>query len=74
MFQEEPHGFLKQMDDRLLEKANLKRSDVEVLVQARWQSRQAKDYAKSDEIRAQLTQMGISVSDMAEGSHWEVSK
>jgi cysteinyl-tRNA synthetase len=33
-----------------------------------------KDFAKSDLLRAKLTELGISVSDTAQGSFWEVSK
>ncbi len=74
LFQESPHDFLIKLDDILLAKMEVKRSDVEALVQERSAVRAAKDFAKSDELRGKLTEMGISVSDTTEGSFWEVTK
>ncbi|MGE0632943.1 MAG: cysteine--tRNA ligase [Pseudobdellovibrionaceae bacterium] len=74
LFQEQPHQFLKQLDDRLLQKKNVKREDIDHLVEQRSQARAQKDFAKSDELRKQLTDMGIAVYDLANGSAWEVAK
>ncbi len=74
LFQEEPREFLKTLDDRLLAKMNLERAAVQVLVDERALARLQKDFAKSDLLRAKLTELGISVSDTAQGSFWEVSK
>ena len=74
LFQEPPAQFLRTLDDMLLLKKNLKREDVDQIVQARAQARIAKDFKKSDEYRDQLLAMGIAVSDTATGSEWEVSK
>lgn len=74
LFQEKPSDFLIQLDNQLLEKMNIKRSDVDELVQLRTKARSEKNYAESDRYRDQLTKMGISVSDTQEGSFWEVSK
>lgn len=74
MFQEPAHDFLVKLDDMLLKKMNLQRSDIDALVAERSAAREAKDFAKSDEYRNKLTAMGISVSDTATGSFWEVTK
>lgn len=74
LFQEKPSDFLIQLDNQLLEKMKIKRSDVDELVQLRTKARSEKNYAESDRYRDQLTKMGISVSDTQEGSFWEVSK
>lgn len=74
LFQEPAEEFLKKLDDNLLEKKNLKRADIDQIVAARTQARVAKDFAKSDELRKQLSDMGIAVSDMPTGSFWEVEK
>lgn len=74
LFQEEADSFLRSMDDQLLQQKGLLRTEVDQLVQKRAQARDAKDFAKSDEYRAQLTTMGISVMDTPQGSFWEVSK
>lgn len=74
LFEMQASRFLKELDEMLLRKAKIERSEVESLVNERLNARMLKDYAKSDEIRNKLTAMGISVSDLQEGSHWEVTK
>lgn len=74
LFQEPAQDFLLKLDDLLLKKMNLERATVEALVAERSKARENKDFAKSDELRAQLTGMGISVSDTVGGSFWEVTK
>lgn len=74
LFQEPATEFLISLDDMLLKKMNVQRADVDQLVEQRTQARAQKDFKKSDELRDQLTKMGISVSDLATGSFWEVTK
>lgn len=74
MFQEPADGFLLKLDNMLLEKMKIQRADVDAVVAERSQARANKDFAKSDELRKKLTEMGISVSDTPEGSFWEVTK
>jgi cysteinyl-tRNA synthetase len=58
----------------LLKKKNLDRAEIDRKVQERSQARGAKDFKRADEIRAELTALGISVQDAAQGSEWEVTK
>jgi cysteinyl-tRNA synthetase len=74
LFSETPTEFLGFLDDMLLKKKSLARADVDRLVQERSVARLAKDFAKSDELRKQLTEMGIAVADTPQGSEWEVAK
>lgn len=74
LFQLPPREFLITLDDMLLKKKNLERAQVDQLVAQRFAARAEKDFKKSDELRDQLTQMGIAVSDLANGSEWEVVK
>lgn len=74
LFQQEPGEFLRTLDDILLAKKDVKRADVDQLVADRTKAREAKDWAKSDEIRDKLVSMGISLQDSAAGTHWEVDK
>ncbi|KYG63166.1 cysteine--tRNA ligase [Bdellovibrio bacteriovorus] len=74
LFQEPAQEFLIKLDDMLLKKLNIERSVVDALVAERTKVREAKDFAKSDEYRDKLVNMGISVSDSATGTHWEVTK
>ena len=45
--------------------------EVLALIQERQAAREAKDYAKSDEIRDKLAEFGISVKDTSDGPVWE---
>ncbi|MFN7728354.1 MAG: cysteine--tRNA ligase [Bdellovibrio sp.] len=74
LFQEPPAAFLKSLDDMLLAKMKVDPLLVQTLVDQRSAARSAKDFAKSDELRKTLTEMGISVLDLPEGSFWEVTK
>jgi cysteinyl-tRNA synthetase len=74
MFQLRANEYLFELDNMLLGKMNLQRADIDKLVAERAAARNAKDFAKSDELRAKLTALGISVSDTAAGSFWEVTK
>lgn len=74
LFQEQPAQFLRFLDDMLLRKKNLVRDDIDARVKERADARSAKDFARADELRAQLTALGISVQDTAQGSEWEVTK
>ena len=74
LFEEPAQEFLVTLDDMLLKKKGLARAQIDQLVQDRSAARAAKDFKKSDELRDQLVQMGIAVSDSASGSDWEVAK
>jgi cysteinyl-tRNA synthetase len=74
LFQQEPGGFLKTLDDLLLKKMDISRESIDSKVKLRTDAREAKDFKKSDEIRAELAAMGISVMDTPEGTLWEVTK
>ncbi len=74
LFQEKPAQFLIELDDKLLIKLGYKREAIDLLVQERAKIREAKDFAKADELRKKLTEMHILVSDLPTGSFWEVAK
>lgn len=74
LFQESPKEFLNQLDDLLLEEKNLKRADIDHLVQERIEARNNKNYAESDRLRDELNQMGIDIRDGVDGTTWEVRK
>lgn len=74
LFNEEPQGFLKTLDDMFLKRKGLSREKIDGLVHERATARANKDFAKSDELRKALTDMGIAVQDTAQGSTWEVAK
>ncbi len=74
LFQESPQKYLRLLDDMLLGQKNLERSKIDELVQKRIDARVAKDFAKSDELRDQLAQLGIVIQDSPQGTSWEVAK
>lgn len=74
LLQEPPTEFLRKLDDMLLQKKNVVRADVDALVQARASARASKNFAKADEVRGRLTELGINVQDSASGTDWEVTK
>ena len=41
--------------------------EVKAIAEERWQARLSRDWAKSDELRAKLTELGYSVKDSKEG-------
>ena len=45
-------------------------ADIEVLIQARNNARNEKDYAKADEIRDTLKSMNIEIEDSPTGTQW----
>ncbi len=65
---------MRTLDDMLLRQKNIKREDVDQLVEDRKQARADKDWARSDEVRDQLIDMGIAVQDLPSGTYWEVAK
>lgn len=74
LFEQGPERFLLQLDEMLLKKMNLTRTQVDEIVLKRTAAREQKDFAKSDEYRDQLLQMGIQLMDSSLGTRWEVSK
>ncbi|MBY0316265.1 MAG: cysteine--tRNA ligase [Bdellovibrionales bacterium] len=74
LFQENPTDFLKQIDKMLIRQKNLDVKKIEELVERRTQARKDKNFQLSDQIRAELTAMGIEVRDAANETLWEVIK
>jgi cysteinyl-tRNA synthetase len=54
----------------LVMEASVLDSEVEALIQARQAARKAKDFARADEIRKQLDEMGIVLEDTPKGVIW----
>jgi cysteinyl-tRNA synthetase len=58
--------------DRRLSVRGLRAADVEVKLNARADARAAKDFARSDEIRAELAALGVEVFDSPTGTTWSM--
>jgi cysteinyl-tRNA synthetase len=63
LFNEEPKSFLVTLDEMLLKMRNVDKTQIEKLVKDRNSARDAKDWARADEIRLELDQMGIELHD-----------
>ena len=74
LFQNEPVQFLKELDQKLMDKMNIDPLLVQKLVDERTAARAEKNFALSDQIRQKLTDLKITVSDLPDGSFWEVMK
>jgi cysteinyl-tRNA synthetase len=74
LFQKPAHQFLNELDDMLLKEKDIPRSSVQALVDERINARKNKDFKKSDELRAQLIEMGIELRDSGQFTEWEVKK
>ena len=53
------------------EKEEVLEADIEKMIEERQAARKAKDFARADEIRARLLDMGIELLDTREGVKWK---
>lgn len=74
LFQEPAEAFLKQLDELLIQQKGIDASKVDQLIDERAQARQNKDYQRADEIRQELTQIGVEIHDAPDQTTWEVIK
>ncbi len=74
LFQEKPTNFLKQLDQILILEKNIDVAKVESLITDRVEARKNKNFAKADQIRAELTALEIEISDTPLGTVWTVKK
>ncbi len=58
-------GIITEKEEELLD------SDIEALINERQEARKARDFAKADEIRNKLADMGITLLDTREGVKWK---
>ena len=68
LLQEDPESWFKGDTDGAVDNAA-----VDALIAARNAARADKDFAKADQIRGQLTEMGVSIEDTPNGTIWRLS-
>ena len=66
ILQKDPEDYLKLQSSASDDETAL----IEELIKVRNEARKAKDWAKADEARNKLTQMGIVIEDGANGTTW----
>jgi cysteinyl-tRNA synthetase len=72
IFQAEPQAYLADLQSRRLARAGLSADQVQKLVEERTAARKAKDFARADELRKQLTEMTVEIEDKPEGTVWRM--
>lgn len=72
LFQEDPKTMLKALNDIMVKEKNIDVAKVEELLTQRNLAREQKDWAKADQYRDQLKEMGVEFQDGAEGTTWRV--
>ena len=68
----EPACFIESLQQSRKKDQKIDTAKVEALITERWEARSAKDWAKSDEIRDQLSSMGVVIKDGKDGTTWEI--
>jgi cysteinyl-tRNA synthetase len=68
-----PDEFLLGRRDRLCVRRKIDRATVEVRIAERAAARAAKDFARADEIRAELRERGVELMDTPAGTTWRVA-
>ena len=73
LFKKEPAAFLEELKFCRAKRKGIDTAHIDALIQQRIEARQNKDFAKSDAIRDELTNLGISVRDSAQGATWDIA-
>jgi cysteinyl-tRNA synthetase len=68
----DPQRYLRERRDRLVARSNVDLSRVEQLLADRAAARTAKDFTRSDAIRAELTTIGVEILDTPQGTDWRI--
>ena len=68
----DPTAYLRDRRERLVRRKNIDVARVEALMTERAAARAAKDFTRSDAIRAELQAMGIELLDTPQGTDWRV--
>jgi cysteinyl-tRNA synthetase len=69
LLQQDPENWFKQTAAHSIDEIH-----IEALLEARRAARSARDFARADAIRDELTAQGIAIEDSPEGTRWSVIK
>jgi cysteinyl-tRNA synthetase len=73
ILEQQPKAYLAARRDRLVAKRGIDAARVQQLLVDRADARKAKDFARADAIRGELTALGVEVLDTPQGTDWRVS-
>jgi cysteinyl-tRNA synthetase len=69
---QDPRTFLARLRARRVARKGLSEADVEARIQARLDARAAKDFARADALRAELTELGVELMDGIGSTSWRI--
>ncbi|MES2746250.1 MAG: DALR domain-containing protein, partial [Bdellovibrionota bacterium] len=69
---ENPDAFIQSLKSKIVADLGIAEAKIEGLIADRKAAREAKDFARSDDVRKQLSDLGIELMDTAEGTRWTV--
>jgi len=72
IFQENPSEYIEQGKKRALELIGIRKGEIEEKIQERARARVERNYALADKIRSELSDKGILLEDMREGTIWNI--
>ena len=72
ILQNDPRVYLADRRARLVKRCSLDVARVETLIADRIAARGAKDWKRADDIRAELTALGVELHDSPQGTEWSV--
>ena len=72
LFGQDPQAFLAELRSQRARRANIDVARVEELMLARQEARASKDFARSDSLRQEIIDLGVSVRDTPEGQIWDL--
>lgn len=72
LFGRDPAEFLTELRAMRAARKNLDMDRVEDLLRQRWEARMQKDFTRSDALRRELLDLGVSVRDTPEGQAWDL--
>jgi cysteinyl-tRNA synthetase len=67
-----PAVYRERTRARRLSARKLSATTIEEKLRQRTEARQNKDFARADQLRAELTSLGVDVADSPDGSTWSV--
>ena len=71
---ESPGTFFNEKRSHALTETDMNESRIEALINQRTEARKAKDWALADQVRDQLSDMGVAIEDRPEGTVWKIEK
>ena len=73
LFVDDPAVVLARMEARKQSTSGVDSAEVEALIEERFNARKSKNWARADEIRDELSALGVVLKDSSQGTTWELA-